>query len=178
MSYSTVAKRYALALFSIAKEQNQLEAIEQELRAVKSVFIQNKELSILLENPKFSTDKKKDMLKEAFATVSVPVLNTLLLMTDRHREDQVVGVVDAFIELSNEARGIAEAKVYSVRALTEDEKTAISASFAKRIGKQSLRIENVIDENILGGLKVRIGNRIYDGTLAGKLDRLERELVR
>ena len=55
---------------------------------------------------------------------------------------------------------------------SEDEKTAVSTSFAKKVGKQSLRIENVIDNNILGGLKIRIGNRIFDGTLAGKLNRL------
>ncbi|MEW4225560.1 F0F1 ATP synthase subunit delta [Rossellomorea marisflavi] len=178
MSSSTVAKRYALALFQIAQEQLKLEAIEEELRAVKTVFTENKELNSLLENPKLTAVNKKTLIQESFAGVSAPVLNTLLLLTDRHREDQVVAVVDAFIYLSNEARGIADAIVYSVRPLSEDEKTAVSTSFAKKVGKQSLRIENVIDNNILGGLKIRIGNRIFDGTLAGKLNRLERELVR
>ena len=68
--------------------------------------------------------------------------------------------------------------MYSVRPLTEDEQTALSSSFAKKVGKQSLRITNVTDENLLGGIKVQIGTRIYDGSLQGKLTRLERELIR
>ena len=178
MSYSTVAKRYALALFGIAKEHNQLESMEEELRTVKEVFVENKELSVLFENPKLTLDKKKSIIEEAFSTASPYVLNTLKLLIDRHRTDQIVGVVDAFIELTNEARGIADATVYSVRPLSTDETEALSSSFAKKVGKQSLRITNVTDEDLLGGIKVQIGNRIYDGSLRGKLNRLERELIR
>ncbi|MCP3739774.1 F0F1 ATP synthase subunit delta [Rossellomorea sp. BNER] len=178
MSSSAVAKRYALALFEISKENKQIETVEAELRVVKQVFLDNKELGVLLETPRLTVQKKKAILKDAFANVSLPVLNTILLLTDRHRGDQIVGVVDAFIELANEEHGIADATVYSVHSLTDDEKNAVSASFSKRVGKKSLRITNVRDEDLLGGLKVHIGNRIFDGSLKGKLNRLERELVR
>jgi F-type H+-transporting ATPase subunit delta len=100
-----------------------------------------------------------------------------MILIDRHREDQISEVVDGFIELANDARGIAEAKVYSVRPLTDEERAAISQTFAEKIGKQWLRIENIVDTNLLGGIKLRIGNRIYDGSLRGKLDRLERKLL-
>jgi F-type H+-transporting ATPase subunit delta len=178
MSYSTVAKRYALALFEIAQEHNQLEAIEEELRTVRAVFLENRELSALFENPKLTLAKKKLIIQEAFQAASPFVLNTLMIMTDRHRTGEIAGLVEAYIELTNEARGIADATVYSVRPLTEDEKTALSSSFAKKVGKQSLRITNVTDEHLLGGIKVQIGTRIYDGSLQGKLTRLERELIR
>jgi F-type H+-transporting ATPase subunit delta len=178
MSNTAVAKRYALALFEIAKEQNSLETIEQELRVVKSIFIENNEINTLLETPKIPLDKKKEIVKEAFITASPSVLNTLLLLTDRHRSGEIVAVVDAFIDLANEERGIAEATVYSVRPLSDDEKEALSSSFAKKVGKQSLRIENVTDDSLLGGIRVQIGNRIFDGSLVGKLNRLERELIR
>ncbi len=178
MSNTAVAKRYALALFEIAKEQNQLEAIEEELRVVKTIFTETKELSVLLDTRKVSLDKKKELLKEAFATASPMVLNTLLLLNDRHRGNEIVSVVNAFIALANEYRGVEDAIVYSVRPLTDDEKEVISTTFAKKVGKQSLRIENVQDGELLGGLKLRIGNRIFDGSLRGKLNRLERELIR
>ncbi|MGG3913971.1 F0F1 ATP synthase subunit delta [Rossellomorea vietnamensis] len=178
MSYSTVAKRYALALFEIAQDHNQLEGIEEELRTVRAVFLENTELTVLFENPKLTLDKKKSLIQEAFLAASPYVLNTLMLMTDRHRTGEITEMVEAFIELTNEARGIADATVYSVRPLTEDEQTALSSSFAKKVGKQSLRITNVTDENLLGGIKVQIGTRIYDGSLQGKLTRLERELIR
>ena len=79
--------------------------------------------------------------------------------------------------LSNEAQGVAEAKVYSTRALTEEERANISTAFAKNVGKQSLRIENIVDPSIIGGMRVQIGNRIYDSSLSTKLDRLKRNLI-
>ncbi len=177
MSNSIVAKRYALALLQIAKEQQLLGVIEEELRVVKEVVQYNPEFKAVLNSSKLSIEKKKEILTAALATVNVYVRNTLLILVERHREDQIVNVVNEFLELANEEMGIAEAKVQSTRALTEDERNAISSVFAAKIGKKSLRIENIVDSNLLGGIRLRIGNRIYDGSLRGKLDRLERKLL-
>ncbi len=72
-------------------------------------------------------------------------MNTLFVLLDKKRMNEVVNFVDEFIAFANDAAGIAEAKVYSTRPLTADESQAISTAFAKKIGKQSLRIENIID---------------------------------
>jgi F-type H+-transporting ATPase subunit delta len=177
MSNSIVAKRYASALFQIAKEQKILTAVEEELRVVREVLQYNNELKVVLKSSKFTIEKKKEILKAAFATVNVYILNTLLLLIDRHRENEMVEVVNQFIHLANEEMGIAEAKVYSVRPLTDSEREAISSVFAAKIGKKSLQIENFVDSDLLGGIVLRIGNRIYDGSLRGKLNRLERKLL-
>lgn len=177
MSSSAVAKRYALALFQLAKEHRLLDQMEQELRVVKEVIIQNNELKAVLKSPKLPNEKKKEILKEAFSSANTYVLNTLMILIDRHREDYIADMADHFIELVNDEKGIAEAKVYSVRPLTEAESEALSSVFAAKVGKQSLRIENIIDSNLLGGIKLRIGNRIFDGSLRGKLERLERQLL-
>jgi F-type H+-transporting ATPase subunit delta len=177
MSNSMVAKRYALALFRIAKEQNLLSVIEEELRVVREVVHYNSELNAVLKSSKLPLEKKKEILRTSFASVNAYVLNTLLILVDRHREDEIVEVANQFFELANEESGIAEAKVYSVRELSDAEREAISATFAAKVGKKSLRIENIIDSELLGGIKLRIGNRIYDGSLRGKLNRLERKLL-
>ncbi|RSK54245.1 F0F1 ATP synthase subunit delta [Bacillus canaveralius] len=177
MSNSTVAKRYALALFQLAKEQQLLDQMEQELRVVKEVFSNNQDLNSVLKSPKLPVEKKKEIIKEIFSTANTYVLNTLMILIDRHREDHVADVANYFIGLANDERGVAEAKVYSVRPLTEEEREAISSSFAEKVGKKSLQIENIVDSNLLGGIKLRIGNRIFDGSLKGKLERLERQLL-
>jgi F-type H+-transporting ATPase subunit delta len=177
MSQTTVAKRYALALFQIAEEQQAIEQMEEELRVVKQVFVENKDLTAVLKSPKLSLDKKKELLKEAFASLSTYVLNTLMLLIDRHREGEIVAVADAFIHLANEKHGVAEATVYSVRELTEDEKDALSKAFAHKVGKQSLKIKTIIDKELLGGVKLQIGNRIFDGTIRGKLEDIGRQLI-
>lgn len=177
MSNSMVAKRYASALFQIAKEQQILSTVEEELRVVKEVLQYNKELQAVLKSSKLTKDQKKDIIKTSFASVSVYVLNTLMILIDRHREDEIVEVVNQFTQLSNDELGIAEAEVYSIRPLTAVERDAISTTFAAKIGKKSLKIENIVDSDLLGGIKLRIGNRIYDGSLRGKLNRLERKLL-
>ena len=177
MSNSMVAKRYALALFQIAKETSALGVIEEELRVVKEVVQYNPDLKVVLSSSKLSKEEKKEIIKASFTSVNVNVLNTLLILIDRHREDQIVEVANEFLELANNEMGIAEAKVYSTRELTDAEREGISSVFAKKVGKKSLKIENIVDSNLLGGIRLRIGNRIYDGSLRGKLDRLERKLL-
>jgi F-type H+-transporting ATPase subunit delta len=177
MSSSMVAKRYALALFQIAKETQQLQVFEAELRVVKEVIQYTPELNAVLKSSKLTIDKKKEIVTQAFATVNQYVLNTLLILIDRHREGEIANVANEYIELANQELGIAEAEVTSTRPLSDAEREALSAVFAAKIGKSSLKIENVVDSDLLGGIKLRIGNRIYDGTLRGKLDRLERKLL-
>lgn len=177
MTSSMVAKRYALALFQIAKEQQLLGVVEEELRIVKEVLQYNTDLKAVLRSSKLPLEKKKEIFKEAFASVNVYVLNTFLILIDRHRQDEMVEVVNQFIELANDEMGIAQAIVTSVRALSDEEREALSSTFAAKIGKKSLNIENIVDSDLLGGLKLRIGNRIYDGSLRGKLDRLQRKLL-
>ena len=75
-------------------------------------------------------------------------------------KNEIIEVANQFIEFANEEKGIAEAKVYSTRPLTDAERTEISAAFAAKVGKKSLRIENIVDSNCLAALSVRIGNRI------------------
>jgi F-type H+-transporting ATPase subunit delta len=177
MSSSMVAKRYATALFQIAKEQQILGQVEEELRVVKEVFTYNPNLKAVLNSSRLQNARKKELLKTAFGSVSAYVLNTLMILVDRHRVNEIPEVVDQFIALTNDELGIAEADVYSVRPLTDAEREALSSTFAAKVGKKSLRIENFVDSNLLGGVKLRIGNRIYDGTLSGKLVRLERKLL-
>ncbi|MGG1396974.1 F0F1 ATP synthase subunit delta [Bacillus salipaludis] len=177
MSNSIVAKRYASALFQIAKEQQILSQVEEDLRVVKEVIQTNKDLKAVLSSLKLTKENKKAILKQAFANINGYVVNTLMILMDRHREGEIVEVVNQFIELAYEASGVAEAEVSSVRPLSDAEREAISATFAAKVGKQSLRIENIVDSELLGGVKVRIGNRIYDGSLRGKLDRLQRKLL-
>ncbi|MGG0716149.1 F0F1 ATP synthase subunit delta [Robertmurraya massiliosenegalensis] len=177
MSSSSVAKRYATALFQLSKEHQLLDQMEAELRVVKEVVAENADLQAVLKSPKLPIEKKKEILNHAFSKLNTFVLNTLMLLVERHREDDIIAVADEFIQLANEVRGIAEATVYTTRLLTDSERAVLSSTFAKKVGKSSLNITNIVDSNLLGGVKIRIGNRIFDGSLSGKLERLERKLL-
>ncbi|MYL36159.1 F0F1 ATP synthase subunit delta [Pontibacillus yanchengensis] len=177
MSNEVVGKRYATALFQLGQEHSKLEKLEEELRTIREVFRSNNQLMDFLKHPRIEQNKKKQLLHEAFQGYSTEVTHTLDLLMDRHREAVILTMVDEFIKLNNDARGIAEAEVYSVRTLSQDEEQSIQDVFTKKLNKNTLRIHNIVDPSILGGLKLKIGNRIYDGSVSGKLERMERKLV-
>ncbi|GGE81878.1 F0F1 ATP synthase subunit delta [Priestia taiwanensis] len=176
MNKDVVAKRYGSALFQLAKEQDVVDTIEQSLRVVKGQFVGNHDLQKFLQIPTITKETKKQFIRETFASISDAVLNLLFLLIDRHRDDIVPALVDDYIERANEYRNIAEATVYSVRPLTEEETKALAELFAKKVNKETLRVTNIVDSTLLGGIKVRIGNRIYDGSLSSKLMNIQREL--
>ncbi|WP_257348088.1 F0F1 ATP synthase subunit delta [Pseudalkalibacillus decolorationis] len=173
-----IAKRYAAALFEVVREKGSLDQVEKELLLVATVIQDNERLLTVLNHPKISGDDKKALLSKLFSKeISKPVHNTLLLMVDRKREAMIPSMVDQYIELANEERSIANATVYSVRILTEEEQNAISETFAKQLNVKHLRVKNVIDQDLVGGIKVKVGNRIFDGSVSGKLNRIQRQLV-
>lgn len=178
MSNKAVASRYALALFQIAKETGSLTQIVNELQIVEDVYEKTPELNDVLLHPKVPVEKKVELIKNSFASyISNTVINTLLLMVERGRGENIIAMIDQFKKLAYEEQGMAVAYVYSVKPLSDEYKEVISKEFAKKVGKNTLLIENIIDEDLIGGLKIRIGDRIYDGSIKGQLDRLQRQIT-
>lgn len=177
MSNSVVAKRYASALFELAQQHGQIASIQEEMKELKKSFHDNKDIDELLASPKLSSAKKKELIATIFNGVNPLVLNALYVLLDAKRMDEAQNVFDEFLGFADDAAGIAEAKVYSTRPLTEQETNALSATFAQKVGKHSLRIENIIDPSLIGGVRLQIGNQIYDSSLSAKLEKLQRKLI-
>ncbi|WP_248929371.1 F0F1 ATP synthase subunit delta [Paenibacillus hamazuiensis] len=171
-----VAKRYARALFEVAKERNAVSQVEEELRAVSAAFDSNRDLQKLVQHPGIDVDVKKGLLKQLFENnVSDMVYNTLQLLVDRGREDILGALKLYFTDIANEALGQANATVYTPFELSETELSQIKDQFGKITGK-TIRVDSVIDKSLLGGIQVRIGDRLYDGSLSGKLQRIQKVL--
>jgi F-type H+-transporting ATPase subunit delta len=177
MSQSVAAKRYALALFELAQQNGQITSIQEELHELKKVFQDNKGLGQLLESPKLSMAKKKELLADLFKGANQLVLNTLYVLLDGKRINEVIHFVDEFNTFANDAVGVAEATVYSTLPLSNEQSQSISNAFAQKVGKQSLRIDNIIDPALIGGIRLQIGNQIYDSSVSAKLERLKRDLI-
>ncbi|MFD1852174.1 F0F1 ATP synthase subunit delta [Oceanobacillus bengalensis] len=177
MSEQVVSKRYADALFQLGKEKLSLDKFVDEFTIVRRIFQDNEELKTFLLHPGINNVKKKQLLMEAFGGMHTDVINTLKLIVDRHRTDLIPSIIDGFLQLVNDAKGIAVATVYSVRELSNDEKLNLKMSFVKRLNKSEVHIQNVVDPSLIGGMKIRIGNTIYDGSISRKLQRIERDIV-
>lgn len=134
-----VASRYAEALFQIGNEKGTLEQLVEESNVLKSIFTNNDQLAVFLEHPRVNNVKKKQFLDDAFQSFSEDIRNTLKLLASRHRIGLVPAIIDHFTQMVNDVKGIAEAKVYSVRELSENEKEQLEQSFAKRFNKQAVK---------------------------------------
>lgn len=177
MSQSTVAKRYAQALFETAQDNNVIVEVGQDLAEFTKVLADTPELLTLLSAPKVSVQRKKQFISELFAGAQPAVINALQLLVERKRFNEVADVVAGYELLAADAQGVAKATVFSTRPLTDEERAEISAAFAKRVNKNSLVIDNVIDESLIGGIRVQIGNDFFDSSVKGKLERLQSKLI-
>ncbi|WNR44642.1 F0F1 ATP synthase subunit delta [Paenibacillus roseipurpureus] len=177
MSDIVVAKRYAKALFEVAKEKNIISQVEDELKSVASAIRDNADLQKFLNHPNIGTSTKTGLLKQIFeGKVSEPVWNTLLVLIDKGRQSILNALVGEFTKVANEALGQATAVVYSAAHLSDAQQAEVASQFSKITGK-TIRVTNAVEPKLLGGIQVRIGDRLYDGSLSGKLDRLSKALV-
>ncbi len=178
MSNQVVANRYADALFQLAKEKNQLESVANELDLVKEVAESTPQFIRYLTHPKVTSTEKRKFIQTTFGqSLSEMSLHTLFLLIDRKRIDSLILMIKQFQALAYEASGMAEAIVYSAKPLTEEEKQQVALTFAKKVNKGNLVVVNIVNPDLLGGIKVRIGDYIYDGSIQAQLGKLERELI-
>lgn len=177
MSDVVVAKRYAEALLQLGNEKATLDALNEEASVVQEAFKQNPKLLAFLTHPGVKNDKKKQFIADVFQGLSTELMNTMKLLAERNRIELMPAIVDYFIEFTNAAKGISKATVFSVRALSDVEIQKLGETFAIRFGKKAIKLENKVDPSIIGGIKLRMGNTIYDGSINGKLKRIERSIV-
>ncbi len=173
-----IGVRYATALFELAQEQGTLDTTLEDLDTVAQVTQDTNLLDEVFRHPKMTNIRKKEILDQAFSgKVSQQVINLLKVLVDNQRESLFTAIADNFKALTYEAQGVAEAVVHSAKPLSETEKNAVADVFAKRSGKQKLTIHNVTDKDVIGGLRVRIGDTVYDGTVANQLARIHERMT-
>ncbi|WP_368503086.1 F0F1 ATP synthase subunit delta [Alkalihalophilus sp. As8PL] len=178
MSNQAVANRYAYALFQLAEEKGILNEVAQEMELVKEVVNSTPEFLQFLGHPKVTADKKRAFIETSFkGSLSETSLHTLHLLVENKRIDSLVDMINSFKGMSYEAQNMAEAIVYSAKPLTGEEQAQIAEIFGKKVNKAKLLVTNVVNKDLIGGLKIRIGDRIYDGSVKSQLDRLERQLI-
>ncbi|KGE20375.1 F0F1 ATP synthase subunit delta [Paenibacillus wynnii] len=175
MSRNTViAKRYAKALYSAAVEQGITLEVEEQLKAIVETLHLDAEVKRFIIAPRISQSDKLAVLRTVLQDKLSPmVMNTVELLVERGRTDIFPDLLATYIKIEGDALGIGDATVYSTYELSETEQAAVAAEFGQLVNR-TIRVTNVVDKSLLGGLKVYIGDTLYDGSLSGKLERLEK----
>lgn len=176
MSDFVVAKRYAKALYDSAQAAGDAERVNEELQATAEVYEREQDFRAVMSHPAIATEAKLAFLKDVFGEgLSELMYSTLQLLVERGRFSVLPSLQQAYANIADERAGRAKARVYSAQGLTDTDREAISAQFSKLTGKQ-ISVENIIDPSLIGGIRVRIGDRLYEGSVAGKLEQLRNQL--
>ena len=174
-----VGARYALALFGLAKDNGALGAVEADLKALKAMLAESADLRRLLPSPIFKSDVKGKVLlaladKAGFGDITKKFLGFL---AQSQRTAALASIITAFEALSAAERGVVTAEVVTAVKMTAAQTKSVAAALQQALGKAP-EIETRIDPALLGGIKVRVGSRLFDASLRSKLDSLKFALKR
>ena len=176
---SNVGGRYAQALFDLANEQNKVQAVEADLKSLKAAIADSRDLRVLLGSPAFGAeDKRKGLSAIAQKAKFNPITQKFLgLRGANGRASVLPEVITAFEALSAAARGAVSAEVVTAVPLSSAQAKGVAAALRQALGKDP-EITTRVDPSLLGGIKVKVGSRLFDASLRSKLDSLKFALKR
>lgn len=172
-----IVRRYAAALFRSAQGADAVDLVESDLGLITYTFESNPMLGEAAQSPLIPADKKREIVTSIFRNkIHEVTLFYLYLLIDNRREDVITETEREYIDLANESRGIISAEVTAAVELTEDETHRLKSRLSEIAGKH-VTLEVTIDTSIIGGLVVRIGDTVMDGSIKGHLQRIKEELI-
>ncbi|HWR44368.1 F0F1 ATP synthase subunit delta [Sporomusa sp.] len=177
MLTNQLATKYAQAIYEIASEKAMLDNVEKQLKLVEATIAGHADLATLMYHPLVPAPAKKETIGRVFAgDLDGFVQNFLLLLIDKRREPALPAIIREYIRLANEARNIAEAEVYTAKELSAEQLAALAAKLSQVTGK-NIVLKTTIDQELLGGVVVKIGDKLIDGSVARQLKALKAALL-
>ncbi|HEY7131188.1 MAG TPA: ATP synthase F1 subunit delta [Candidatus Limnocylindrales bacterium] len=169
-------RRYAEAAFQIATADGSIEAWRRDLDLAARTAGEDPELMDVLANPALPLLQREDVVSKVFDGLTPKVRNLVLLLVRRGRIEQLPRVAAEFGRLDDERQGITHAAATSALPLTDTEIRALTARLEQMTGGR-VALETDVDESLLGGIVVRVGSRLIDGSVRGRLERLRNQLA-
>ncbi|WP_179021486.1 ATP synthase F1 subunit delta [Winogradskyella forsetii] len=176
MAGSRAAIRYAKAVLSIATDNKSAEAVNSDMKSITSAIAQSEDLDQMLQSPVVRASDKKAVLSKVFKDANVATFNLIDTLIKNKRLALLNDVAESYIMLYDRLRDSQIAKVTTAVPLTEDLKAKVLAKVKELTGKKA-ELENIIDESIIGGFILRVGDIQYNASISNKLDKLKREFT-
>lgn len=169
------ARRHAQAVFQIALEQNELDRWRSDLGMIAEAM-KDSVIYAFLENPKIHFGEKAKIMSRRLEGISPLAMNLALLLVAKKRLGIVEEIVYEYGRLVDEHRGIAHAKVATAVPLDAKDKDSVTHRLSDALSKEILLVTQV-DPSIIGGLTIRVGDKLIDGSTKSRLQALRKSLV-
>lgn len=177
MLETVVARRYALALFNLAGEQGAVDEVEKDLKVVVEVLERFPQLKRAIQHRLVPPREKKALVATVFSTrVSSLVQRFIGLLVDKHREGYLESILEAYVLYADRARNVVEVNVSSAVPLAEADLRSLGQRLEAYTGKK-VRLKTSVDPSLLGGVVVRIGDQLIDGSVKKRLQKMKRLLT-
>jgi F-type H+-transporting ATPase subunit delta len=172
-----IAEVYARALFEAAKEHDVLDRVRDELGQFAEALSDDRDLQVFLFSPYFSSEEKKDGVRKIISDADERFVNFLELLAERHRMPALFRIKREFDSLWAEENKLLPVTVTSAIELDQ----GLVDDIGKRIEEQTGRrveLSSNVDPDVLGGLRVQVGNMVLDGTVRNRLERLRKQVAK
>jgi F-type H+-transporting ATPase subunit delta len=172
-----IAGRYASAVFDIAKDGNNLKAMEQDVDALDAALSESADFRDLITSPLYNREQQASAVKAIAQKIALSdtMANLLGLLADKRRLFVLASIVGTLRDLLAEDRGEVTAEVTSAKAMTKAQSDNLAKALTEQVGK-SVSIKETVDASILGGLIVKVGSRMIDTSIASKLNALQNNM--
>jgi len=178
MASDPLVTSYAEALFQVARAEETLDRVEEELTRLNKSLDSNAELREFLSNLQISSDGKKSALFQIFgAKVSPITLHWVNMVVDQGRQRRLPVIIEAFLKLTEDAREKVTAEVITSIPLSEDLAKRLEQELSKVTGKRVF-LKPMVDGSILGGVIVKIENKVIDGSVKHRLEEIKNEMIK
>ena len=176
MSVIRIASRYAKSLLDLSIEGNKLDTILGDVKSLQKA-VANKDLANMLKSPIIKGDKKKQILNAIFnGKVDELTMKFLDIVVLKGRESYLKDILNEFMNQYRQYKSISIVKVTSAEPLSEGNITKIKEKLlASQVTADNIEIETVVDPSILGGIIIQVGDKLYDASVAHKLQSLRKE---
>ncbi len=176
MLKGAIARRYAEAMFDIARRQNSIERTQEDIQGIAQVF-NHRTLSYLLREPKIPAQRKESALRQFLADKVQPIsLNLALLLVERGLVEAMPNIAREFDQLVLNNKNQAVAEVTTATKIDDAEMAHIKQALESRTGKTIL-VHSHVDPAILGGVVARVGDQVIDGSVRSRLNALRSQLL-
>lgn len=174
---SSVAKRYAAALMDVARETGSLEPVGKDLHDLQRLLDGSAEFKSFVTHPLISPEQQQACLDQTFGNTAFPLTQNLFkLLIARERLDLLPDVVRIGLELWEVEQGILPVKILSASGLEADQEKALVKKLGQRTGKK-IELHASVDESLIGGFRLYIGDQVEDYSLAAKLETFKRNVI-
>lgn len=179
MARGAAARRYARALFQLAKEESRVTGVRDELSAFADLVQSNAELRDVLLQPLHPVAERRAVLDQVAERVGAgsTLRHFYAFLIDQRRLVELDAIREEYDRLANEAAGITSAEIRSAHPLSDDQLARLRSALATRTGRD-VRVAVDVDPELLGGLVVKLGDVVYDGSLRTQLSQLRATLTR